>query len=94
MINIIQSQTTELRLRHIGLEFSCRQWGYIEGNNNWDRWYPIAFTEACFTIVANDASALDKSIQYIGINNLEKYTFKMYTSSGSGLQMSFVAIGK
>ena len=70
------------------------QWGNIEGNNNWERWYPIAFTEACFTIVANDASAFDKSFQYIGLNNFEKYTFKMYTSAKSGLQMSYVAIGK
>ena len=70
------------------------QWGNIEGNNNWERWYPIAFTEACFTIVANDASAFDKSFQYIGINNFENDEFKMYTSSGGELQMSYVAIGK
>lgn len=78
----------------IGSFLFDKQWGNIEGNNNWERWYPIAFTEACFTIVANDASAFDKSFQYIGINNFDKYTFKMYTSAESGLQMSYVAIGK
>ena len=78
---------------HLG-ELTNEQWGHIEGNNNWERWYPIAFTEACFTIVASDGSADDKSFQYIGINNFEKDKFKMYTSSGRGLQLSYVAMGK
>ena len=78
----------------IGSFLFDKQWGRSNGNNNWERWYPIAFTEACFIIVANDASAFDKSFQYIGINNFEKDKFKMYTSSGEGLQMSYVAMGK
>ena len=78
---------------HLG-ELTNEQWGNIKGNNNWERWYPIAFTEACFAIVANDANAFDKSFQYIGINNFEKDKFKMYTSSGRELQLSYVAMGK
>lgn len=71
-----------------------KQWGNHSAGNNWDMSYPLSFTVECFVVVANDMSSYDKSFQYIGIQNLQKDKFHMYTSGSADLQIGYIAIGK
>ena len=71
-----------------------RQWGNHSAGNDWDMSYPLSFTVECFVVVANDMSSYDKSFQYIGIQNLQKDKFHMYTSGSADLQIGYIAIGK
>lgn len=70
------------------------QWGNHSAGNNWDMSYPLSFTVECFVVIANDMSSYDKSFQYIGIQNLQKDKFHMYTSGSADLQIGYIAIGK
>lgn len=72
-----------------------KQWGSLLSGNNWDIFYPVAFSQNVYGVLANDYSAENGSLQYIGIHGSEQLNkFKMYTSAKNDVCICYIAIGR
>ena len=71
------------------------QWGNQGAGNNWDIYYPIAYTKYAYITVAIDNAATSTSHQYTAIansdNKLNKFT--LITSSNNNIGMAWLSIG-
>ena len=73
-----------------------KQWGSVQGGNNWDVPYNIVFTNNVFVVFAWDFAAGGSStMQFVGTNfqQSNKSTFHLYTSNAGGIGLGYVAIG-
>ena len=73
-----------------------RQWGSVQGGNNWDVPYNIVFTNNVFVVFAWDFAAGGSStMQFVGTNfqQSNKSTFHLYTSNAGGIGLGYAAIG-
>lgn len=76
--------------------FSIRQWGSVQGGNNWDIPYNIAFTNKLFVVLAWDfAAGSNTGMQFVGGNfqQSNRDTFHLYTSNAGGIGLGYIAIG-
>lgn len=71
------------------------QWGNQGAGNNWDIYYPIAYTKYAYITVAIDNAATSTSHQYTAIansdNKLNKFT--LITSSNNDIGVAWLSIG-
>ncbi|WP_304066089.1 gp53-like domain-containing protein [Megamonas hypermegale] len=72
------------------------QWGSVQGGNNWDIPYNIAFTNKLFVVLAWDfAAGSNTGMQFVGGNfqQSNRDTFHLYTSNAGGIGLGYIAIG-
>ena len=90
MVNIISSQTTKIRLRHIGLEFSYRQWG--KSLHGWVT-FPVSYT-SYRTIVTCHAGREYMNAKVKEESALAGFTLDVADNSDIYKDSQWLAVGK
>ncbi len=71
------------------------QWGSQAAGNNWVIYYPLGYAKQVYYTAAIDSAAKDTSKQYVAIasDDAGLNQFKLITSSGNAISISWMSIG-